>query len=78
VYGGCTQAQFKENSTIAFKDIDRDLGQHVQFATNTKGTERKGVPSAIAEMGKTEAAKAASDPTKLTTVGTAVRGLRDL
>jgi hypothetical protein len=63
---------------MAFNDQVRDLGNHVAFAVNNKGTERRGVPSAVAEMGKTATAKAVADPTKLTTVGTAVRGLRDL
>jgi hypothetical protein len=63
---------------MAFNDQVRDLGNHVAFAKNNKGTERRGVPSAIAEMGKTETAAPKENPVKLTTVGSAVRGLRDL
>ncbi len=63
---------------MAYKDTDRDLGRHVQFAVNTKGTGRRGVPTAIADLSKTETAPAVENPTRLTTTGTATRGLRDL
>ena len=63
---------------MSFKDSDRDLGKHVKFAVNDKGTGRRGVPTAVAMLSETETAKAVSDPVKLTTVGSAVRGLRDL
>lgn len=63
---------------MAFKDTDRDLGQHVRFSPNTKGTGRRGVPTAIAELAKTETAKPVADPVALTTTGTSTRGLREL
>jgi hypothetical protein len=55
-----------------------ELGNHVRFAVNTKGTGQRKVPTAIAELSRTEMALAVEDPTTLTTVGNAVRGLRDL
>ena len=55
-----------------------ELGNHVQFAVNTKGTGKRKIPTAIAELSRTEMAPAVENPTKLTTVGNAVRGLRDL
>ena len=55
-----------------------ELGNHVQFAVNSKGTGQRRVPTAIAELSRTETAPAVENPTKLTTVGNAVRGLRDL
>ena len=63
---------------MAFKDADRDLGKHVAFAVNDKGTARRGVPTAVAKLPETETAKATADPIKLTTTGSAVRGLRGL
>jgi hypothetical protein len=63
---------------MAFNDKTRDLGNHVRFTANTKGTERRGVPSAIAELSRTETAPATQNPTRLSTTGNAVRGLRDL
>ena len=63
---------------MAFNDKTRDVGNHVRFATNNKGTERRGVPTAIAELAKTETAPATENPTRLSTTGNTVRGLRDL
>jgi hypothetical protein len=63
---------------MAFSDKVRDLGNHLKFTTNTKGTERRGVPSAIAEIGKTETAPATENPTRLTTTGNSIRALRGL
>jgi hypothetical protein len=55
-----------------------ELGNHVRFAVNSKGTGQRRVPTAIAELSRTETAPAVENPTTLTTVGNAVRGLRDL
>jgi hypothetical protein len=63
---------------MAFNDKVRDLGNPVKFTTNTKGTERRGVPSAIAEIGKTQTAGAVENPTRLNTTGSATRVLRNL
>ena len=63
---------------MAFKDTVRDTGKHVAFAVNNKGTARRGVPSAIAELSKTETAPASENPARLSTTGNSVRALRDL
>jgi hypothetical protein len=55
-----------------------ELGNHVRFAVNSKGTGQRRVPTAIAELSRTEMAPAVENPAKLSTVGNAVRGLRDL
>ena len=39
---------------MAYKDIDRDLGQHVAFAVNDKGTGRRG--TVMPGLSKTETA----------------------
>jgi hypothetical protein len=62
---------------MAFKN-KVELGNHVRFAVNTKGTGQRTVPTAIAELSRTEMAPVVENPTKLTTIGNAVRGLRDL
>jgi hypothetical protein len=63
---------------MAFTDKIRDLGNHVKFAVNTKGTSKPGIPTAVAEMSRTQSATATETPTTLTTTGTATRGLREL
>jgi hypothetical protein len=64
---------------MSFKDVVRDTGKHVQFApANLKGTGRRDVPTAIAELARTETAPATENPTKLTTTGNSIRALRDL
>lgn len=63
---------------MAFSDKVRDLGNHLRFTVNNKGTSRPGIPSAIAVMGATETAPATETPTTLTTTGTTTRGLRGL
>ena len=59
---------------MAFKDRVRDLGNHLRFIPNTKGTGRPGIPSAIAVLSKTETAPATETPTKLTTTSSASKG----
>jgi hypothetical protein len=63
---------------MAYKDPVRDLGNNVAFAANNKGTARRGVPTAIAEISKTETAAPVENPVKLSTTGNSVRALRDL
>jgi hypothetical protein len=55
-----------------------DLGKHVRFAVNTKGTGQRKVPTAIAELSRTETAAAVADPKTLKTTGSAAKGLRGL
>ena len=62
---------------MAFKDTDRDLRNHVAYTVNGKGTGRLGVPTAIAELSKTETAAPVAAPKKLTTTGTATSELRN-
>lgn len=55
------------------------LGNHVEFAPTTKPSQRRrGVPSAIALIGKTETAPATEDPKTLTRTGSNSKGLRGL
>jgi len=61
---------------MAYKDTVRDLGNHVKIGPNTKGTSRRGNP--LPDIGKTELAPATENPVRLSTVGNAVRALRDL
>jgi hypothetical protein len=61
---------------MAFNDKVRDLGNHVQFAVNTKGTGRRG--TVIPGLSETQTGAPTENPTKLTTVGNRVRALRDL
>jgi hypothetical protein len=63
---------------MAFSDKVRDLGKHVAFAVNNKGTGRRGVPTAVAELSKTETASAVETPIKLSTSGNSIRALRGL
>jgi hypothetical protein len=63
---------------MPFKDSDRDLGKHVAFAVNDKGTGRRGVPTAVAMLSETETAAPVAEPKKLTSTGNSVRALRDL
>lgn len=63
---------------MSYTDKNTELGNHVAFAVNNKGTGRRGVPSAIAELSKTETAPATADPTKLKATGSNVKGLRQL
>jgi hypothetical protein len=62
---------------MAFKN-KTDLGNHVRFAVNTKGTGQRKVPTAIELLSKTETAAAVADPTTLKTTGGDVKGLRGL
>lgn len=55
-----------------------ELGNHVRFAVNSKGTGQRRVPTAIAELSRTETAPAVENPTRLSTTGNSVRALRDL
>lgn len=65
---------------MAFKDTVRDLGNHVKVGPNTKGTSTRGVPEAMAQLGRTKVAPATSNPSKggLTTVGRNIEPLDDL
>jgi hypothetical protein len=63
---------------MAFSDKVRDLGNHLKFTANTKGTGSPGIPSAIAELSRTETAPAIENPTRLSTTGSATRVLRNL
>jgi hypothetical protein len=63
---------------MAYADKVRDLGNHVKFAPNTKGTGTRGNP--MPDIGKTELAMPIENPSKgaVKTVGKNVKGLRDL
>jgi hypothetical protein len=63
---------------MAFSDKVRDLGNHLRFTVNSKGTGRPGIPTAVAEMSRTQSAGATETPTTLISTGTATRGLREL
>lgn len=60
---------------MAFSDKVRDLGNHIAFAENNQGTARRGIPSAIAEIGRTETAPPVADPKTLKRTGAAGTGL---
>ena len=62
---------------MSFSDKVRDLGNHIKFTPNTKGTGRPGIPSAIAERGRTETAAPVAEPKKLTATGPATSELRN-
>jgi hypothetical protein len=62
---------------MAFKN-KTDLGNHVRFAVNTKGSGQRKTPTAIELLSKTETAPAVADPTTLKTTGAASKGLRGL
>lgn len=63
---------------MAFKDVVRDLGNHVKVGPNTKGTGTRGNP--LPDIGKTLTAPATSNPSKggLKTVGRNISPLDDL
>jgi len=55
-----------------------ELGNHVRFAVNSKGTGQRKVPTAIAELSRTEMAPATENPKTLKTIGSVTKGLRGL
>ena len=55
-----------------------ELGNHIQFAVNTKGTGKRKIPTAIAELSRTETAPAVENPKTLKTTVSVTKGLRGL
>jgi hypothetical protein len=65
---------------MAYKDVVRDLGNHVKIGPNTKNTGTRGVPETMAQIGRTQTAPATENPSKggLTTVGKNIEPLQDI
>ena len=72
------QSILGENNYELHEGCSSNTGRHIKFAVNNKGTGRLGIPSAIAELSKTETAPATENPTRLSTTGNSVRALRNL